>query len=170
MAINTQDRKAATYFIGIEVENTVMKGEETLFVVGVQPVDEIRCRADANNIKHLYFGTSQSFTPANTEEWDAWDNMITPLLQAGYWVTLDFGVEYADEIHEEGWCESNNFIAMISVKLPYIKLFNYNTTLKIDDTTWGHSNPGIWCHSLHDLQARATFTGWNHYGDDTIIE
>ena len=170
MAIDTQNRKTATYFIGIEVENTAMKGEETLFVVGVQPVDEICRRADANNIKHLYFGTSQSFTPANTEECDACDNMITPLLQAGYWVTLDFGVEYADEIHEEGWGESNNFIAMISVKLPYIKLFNYNTTLKIDDTTWGHSNPGIWCHSLHDLQTRATFTGWNHYGDDTIIE
>lgn len=170
MAIDTQNRKTATYFTGIEVENTAMKGEETLFVVGVQPVDEIRRRADVDNIKHLYFGTSQSFTPASTEEWDAWDNMITPLLAAGYWVTLDFGVEYADEIHEEGWCESNTFIAMISVKLPYIKLFNYNTTLKIDDTTWGHSNPGIWCHSLHDLQTRATFTGWNHYGDDTIIE
>ena len=57
----------------------------------------------------------------------------------------------------------------ISVKLPYIKLYNYNATLKIDDTTWGHSNPGVWCHSLHDLMDRKVYTDWKDYvGDDNV--
>ena len=33
---------------------------DTLFVVGVQPVDEIAKRADERNITHIYLGTSQS--------------------------------------------------------------------------------------------------------------
>jgi len=169
MALDTVERKAATYFIGTEVEHTAMYNEKTLFVVGVRPVDEVAKHARQHNIRHLYFGTSQSFHPKTNEEWAEWNNMITPLLQEGFWVTLDFGVEYADTLHEEGWCEFNTFIPMISVKLPYIKLYNYNATLKIDDTTWGHSNPGVWCHSLHDLMDRKVYTDWKDYvGDEPV--
>jgi len=170
MAIDTAGRKATTYFIGTEVEHTAMKGEKTLFVVGIQPVEEIKKIAIEHNLRHLYFGTSQSFHPTTIELWDQWDDMITPLLQSGFWVTLDFGVEYADEIHEEGWCEFDKFIPMISVKLPYIRQYNYNATLKIDDTTWGHSNPGVWCHQLHNLMDRTVYTDWDHYVGDTIIK
>ena len=42
MGINTQNRQQVDYFVGTEVENTIMKGEKTLFVVGIKPVDEIR--------------------------------------------------------------------------------------------------------------------------------
>ncbi len=59
---------------------------------------------------------------------------------------------------------------MISVKLPYIRQFNYNATLKLDDTTWGKSNPGVWCHSLHELQQRSVYTDWKDYVGDTVIE
>jgi hypothetical protein len=172
MALDTSERKATTYFIGTEVENTAMKGERTLFVVGVRPVDEIVAQLNKvgrNDIRHIYLGTSQSFTPQSYDDWKAWDKMIMGLLGLNYWVTLDFGVEHADTIHEEGWCENNRFIPMISVKLPYIKLYNYNATLKIDDTTWGHSNPGVWCHSLHDLMDRKVYTDWKDYvGDEEI--
>lgn len=177
MAIDTMGRKATTYFIGTEVEHTAMYGERTLFVVGVQPVDKIvsilkeqnSYLDSAKHIRHIYLGTSQSFTPASREEWDAWDKMIRELLEEGLWVTLDFGVEYAPDVGEYSWGEFNTFIAMLSVKLPYIKQFNYNTTLKIDDTTWGHSNPGVWCHSLHDLMDRKVYTDWKDYvGDENI--
>lgn len=179
MALDTVERKAATYFFGTEVERTAMYGERTLFVVGVQPVDKIVSIINEENsyndtnrhIRHIYLGTSQSFTPRDYDDWKAWDKMIIELLDAGYWVTLDFGVEYAEELHEEGWCEYNNFIPMISVKLPYIKLYNYNATLKIDDVTWGHSNPGVWCHSLHDLMDRKVYTDWKDYvGDKPVGE
>lgn len=168
--LDTEKRQEVIYFIGTEVENTIMKGEKTLFVVGIQPVEDIVARAKEHGIQHLYFGTSQSFHPKSPDDWRAWDRMIAPLLDQKYWVTLDFGVEYAAEFHEEGWCESERFIPMISVKLPYIKLYNYNTTLKIDDNTWGDTNPGVWSHHLTSLMSKDRFTSWHEYTQDTIIK
>lgn len=167
--IDTDGRQQVIYFIGTEVENTIMKGERTLFVVGIQPVEIIKQYADANNIRHLYFGTSQSFTPKHSADWASWADMLKPLLNQGYYCTLDFGVEYADSIHEESWCEYHNFIPMISVKLPYIRHYNYNATLKIDDTTWGATNPGVWCHPLNELLTRNSYTDWKDYVGDTPI-
>lgn len=170
MELNTNGRQNVTYFVGTEIENTPMKGEQTLFVVGTPDINEIMDIANSNNIKHLYFGTSQSFQPKTTEDWARWSVMLTTLLKNKWICTLDFGVEYAPEMLNWGWVEYNNFIPMISVKLPYIKQFNYNATLKLDDTTWGHSNPGVWCHPLHELQTRDVYTDWREYVGDKIIK
>ena len=170
MGLNTEERQDVVYFIGTEVEHTPMKDEKTLFVVGVQPHEEIAQRADEYNIKHLYFGTSQSFTPTSNDDYEAWENMIKPLLKQGYWCTLDFDVEYAQHVLDCGFDEHDKYISMISVKLPYIKLFNYNATIKLDDTTWGKSNPGVWCHSVHDLMDRKVYTDWKDYVGDTVIK
>jgi hypothetical protein len=169
MAIDTEGRQMVEYFIGTEVENTIMKGAKTLFVVGIKPVEEIISLLTEYDINHVYFGTSQSFTPHNAYDWTNWDEMITPLLVKDFWVTLDFDVQYAQDLHEEGWCEYHNFIPMISVKLPYIRLYNYNATIKIDDKTWGHSNAGVWCHPLNELMTRETFSGWHNYTGDTPV-
>ena len=48
MVLDTQKRKQVTYFTGVEIENTCMKGEFTLFVVGVRPVEEIELLANNN--------------------------------------------------------------------------------------------------------------------------
>ncbi len=166
MAIDTSTRQQVDYFIGIEVENTVMKGQKTLFVVGVKDPDQIQALAEKHNIQHLYFGTSQSFHPHSAYDWKAWNDMITPLLVKDFWVTLDFDVQYAKDIHEEGWCEYKTFIPMISVKLPYLRLYNYHTTIKIDDNTWGDTNPGVWCHPLNELLTRDVYTDWKDYVGD----
>ncbi|NCX50737.1 MAG: peptide-methionine (R)-S-oxide reductase [Burkholderiaceae bacterium] len=50
-----------------------MKGQKTLFVVGIKSVDEIIALAEKHNINHIYFGTSQSFHPHNPYDWDHWD-------------------------------------------------------------------------------------------------
>ena len=42
--------------------------------------------------------------------------------------------------------------------------------IKIDDKDFEATNPGVWCHSLHDLTNRAAFTDWSKYTQDTIIE
>ena len=170
MELNTEGRQGVVYFTGTEIENTCMKGEHTLFIVGTPPVEEIEKIATEQGIKHLYFGTSQSFQPKTTEDWERWDIMLTTLLKNKWICTLDFGVEYAPTMLEYSWNEYDNFIAMISVKLPYIKQFNYNATLKLDDTTWGYSNSGVWCHSLHELQQRNVYTDWREYVGDKIIK
>mgnify|MGYP006238965139 FL=1 len=170
MGLDTHERQKTDYFIGIEVENTAMKGEKTLFIVGVKETHEIIKHALANGVRHLYFGTSQSFKPKTDSEWSAWTHMIQELLDKKFWCTLDFGVEYAEQVLEMGLDEYDNYISMISVKLPYIRQFNYNATVKLDDTTWGHSNSGVWCHSLHSLQRRSVYTDWKDYKGDEPVE
>ena len=54
MVLDTQKRKQVTYFTGTEIENTCMKGSQTLFVVGVRPVEEIEMLAKNNNANHIY--------------------------------------------------------------------------------------------------------------------
>jgi hypothetical protein len=170
MGLNTEERQQVTYFTGYEVEHTIAYGMFTLFVVGTPAVEEILKLASHHNVKQIYFGTSQSFTPETDEDWKSWDECIKGCLKAGYWVTLDFDVSYAKDIHEDGWTEYDKFIPMISVKIPYIKLLNYNTTIKIDDTTWGDTNPGVWTHHLQSLMSKDKFTYWDQYTQDSTLK
>jgi len=168
MGLNTEERQNVVYFTGYEVEHTVCYGMKTLFVVGTPPLEEILQQANRDiDIKQIYFGTSQSFNPSTPEDWKIWDNRIMGCLKEGYWVTLDFDVKYAEEIHEDGWCENHKFVPMISVKLPYISLYNYNATLKLDDRTWGATNPGVWTHHLPKLMTKENYTHWDQYTQDT---
>ena len=57
---------------------------------------------------------------------------------------------------------------MISVKLPYINQLGYNAVLKLDDNDFDSTNPGVWCHRLHDLQTVDTFTSWDDYTNDEV--
>jgi hypothetical protein len=95
--------------------------------------------------------------------------MIQQWLDAGYWCTLDINVLQVEGLLESGLCEHNNFIPMISVKIPYIRQLGYNATIKIDDKDFAATNPGVWCHSLHTLQKRSVFTDWSKYTKDQIV-
>lgn len=171
MALNTEERKDVVFFTGVEVEHTACYGMFTLFVVDTPPLEDIIALAKKENVSQIYFGTSQSFNPKNENDWRTWSDRILGCLQEGFWVTLDFDVSYADHewFHDNCWCENDKFVPMISVKMPYINLFNYNATVKIDDKTWGFSNPGVWTHQLHDLMPKDKFTRWDQYTDDNVI-
>jgi len=54
--------------------------------------------------------------------------------------------------------------------LPYLQQLGYNATIKIDDKDFKATNPGVWCHNLHDLLDRNKFTSWDQYGKDEIIK
>ena len=170
MGLNTEERQQVKFFTGYEVEHTICYGMKTLFVVGVQPIDNILALARANDVEMIYFGTSQSFPNLNIndgEGWFPWENMINACLDAGYWCTLDLDVAQAEGLLESGLNENPKFVTMLSVKLPYINQFNYNTTLKLDDRTWGDTNPGVWTHHLHSLMSPEKFTFWDNYTQDT---
>ena len=179
MGLNTEERQGVVYFTGYEVEHTICHGMFTLFVVGTPPLEEILRKAEdshalldeSKRIRHIYFGTSQSFNPKaiSHEEYKAWDDVIVPLLKDGYWVTLDFDVKHIEGVLESSYCEYDRFVPMISVKLPYIKQLNYNTTLKLDDRTWGATNSGVWTHQLHDLMSMDKYTHWDQYTQDTTL-
>jgi len=121
----------------------------------------------------VYLGCADSFQPGDDKDsWSDWDFIITTLLEADVWVTLDFDSKYANHkwIHDNGWTDYAKFVPMIAVRLPYIKLFNYNTTLKLDDKSFEGTNTGVWCHQLHDLKDRTNYTDWSEYVGDEVIE
>jgi hypothetical protein len=168
--MNREGHENAKFFYGTEVEHTPALGKKTLFVVGVQSVDDIV--ANIQGCEHIYFGANQSFPNINTTDfikWSQWENMILYFLQKGYLCTLDIDVNCVEGLLESSLTEDHNFIPMISVKLPYIKLLGYNATLKIDDKDFAATNPGVWCHSIHELQNRDHFTDWSKYTKDELL-
>jgi hypothetical protein len=172
MGLNTEERQGVVYFTGYEVEHTICHGMKTLFVVGTPSYKEIKAQALAQNCKHIYYGTSQSFNPQaiTTEEYKAWDKVILSALKDDFWVTLDFGVEHIEGVLESAYNEYPRFVPMISVKLPYINQLNYNATLKLDDRTWGATNPGVWTHQLNELMTKDKYTHWDQYTQDETIK
>jgi len=156
------------FFTGVEVEHTPAFGKMTLFVTGIHPIDDIA--AELQGCEHILFGANHSFNPQTPAEWDAWEAMIRFFLDKDYLCSLDIPLSAVEEFHEGGLCESDNFIPQIRVPIPYIKLWNYNTMIKIDDKDFKATNPGVWTHSLHSLKDRSKFTDWAQYKNDKVIK
>lgn len=157
-------------FVGKEVEHTPAFGMLTLFVTDVQPVEAIEGILTNSDIKHIFFGANHSYNPSIPEEHHAWEDMIKFFLDKDFLCSLDIPMNQVEEFHESGLCEYDNFIPQIRVSIPYIKLWNYNTMLKLDDKDFKATNPGVWSHSLHTLMDRSKFTDWNQYEHDEIIK
>ena len=171
--MNRAGHETANCFVGTEVEHSPAFGHKTLFVVGVQDPVMLLDLARANGCTHVYFGANQSFPNLainDADAWWAWEDMITTFLKKDYLCTLDIDVQCVEGLLESGLCERHNFIPMISVKLPYIHQLGYNAVLKIDDKDFAATNPGVWCHSIHDLQNRDHFTDWSKYTKDEVVK
>ncbi len=177
--MNRQGHEDTNFFIGTEIEHTPAHGMKTLFVVGVQDVSDIEkvlddpfTKIDGNSIRHIYFGANHSFPKVGTNDshtWTRWENMIHPFLMRGNICTLDIDVTCVEGLLESFLVEHRNFIPMLSVKLPYLQQLGYNATIKIDDKDFDATNPGVWCHSLHSLTSRQSFTSWNEYTKDQTL-
>jgi hypothetical protein len=164
-----------TYFVGIEIEKTPAYGMKTLFVVGIEDPYIIMELAREHECTHIYFGANQSFCIGDVNDainWRAWEDMIYVCLDSEdeFWCTLDMDVREVEGLLESGLIEKRQFIPQISVKLPYLQQLGYNATIKIDDIGFKATNPGVWCHNLHDLLGRDKFTSWDQYGQDEIIK
>ena len=159
------------FFYGREVERTPVFGEPTLFVVGYQTIEDIEnALAGATyETRHIFFGANDSYHPCNGGEFTAWENVIQTFLDRGFWCSLDIPFGYVEEFHEGGLCERDRFIPIIKVSVPYIRLWNYNTCVKIDDRDFAATNPGVWVHQLQDLMARDKFTDWSKYEKDHVL-
>ena len=168
--MNRDGHENADFFYGTEVEHTPAYGMPTLFVVGIQEEEWIGYRM--NGRRHIYFGANQSFPNPDVndaEAWKPWEDMIRGFLDRDYLCTLDIDVKCVEGLLESGLCEYHNFIPMISVKLPYLQQLGYNAIIKLDDKDFKSTNPGVWCHSLHNLLTRETFTDWSQYTKDEVI-
>lgn len=164
------------FFTGIEIERSPAFGLMTLFVVGVHPSEDIIKMAEEKNCEAIYFGANQSFpnptaiTLASINIWKEWETMIKNVLTSTkIYCTLDIDIKCLTCFQGTELNNYNRFIPMISVKLPNVESLNYNTTVKIDDTDFDDTNPGIWCHSLNSLMNRKNFTSWCEYKNDKPI-
>ena len=163
----TGEASDVQFFIGKEIEHTPAFGKLTLFVTGLHSVEEIA--SHLQGCEHIFFGANHSFNPRTPEEWDAWQDMIQFFLDKDYLCSLDIPLSAVEEFNDGGLNECDNFIPQIRVPIPYIKLWNYNTMLKIDDRDFKATNPGVWSHSLHKLMDRDNFTSWDKYKEDKIL-
>ena len=167
--MNREGHENTKFFYGTEVEHTPAFGMPTLFVVGIQEQEWIGHHLNGRG--HIYFGANQSFPNYDTDArgWLTWENMIRPFLDRDYLCTLDIDVRCVEGLVESSLTEYRNFIPMISVKMPYIRQLGYNATLKLDDKDFAATNPGVWCHSIHDLQNWDHFTDWSKYTKDETL-
>jgi hypothetical protein len=161
---NGQVADNITFFIGNEVEHTPAYRMRTLFVTGVQGVYTIASKLDG--CQHIFFGANHSYNPSSNREHREWEDMIRFFLDKDYLCSLDIPLHQVEEFNEGGLCEYDNFIPQIRVPIPYIRLWNYNTMIKIDDKDFKATNPGVWSHSLHKLMDRENFTPWDQYKGD----
>jgi hypothetical protein len=156
------------FFTGVEVEHTPAYGMKTLFVTGLQPVEAIAL--NLHGCEHIFFGANHSYKPRAESLWKQWEDMIMFFLDKGYLCSLDIPMEEVEEFNEGGLNEYDNFIPQIRVPIPYIRLWNYNTMIKIDDKDFKATNPGVWSHSLHTLMDRKNFTDWSQYKNDKVLK
>jgi hypothetical protein len=158
------------FFFGKEIEKTPAFGMNTLFVVGIEPINAVQSMLNQEDCQHIFFGANHSFKPANADEWKQWEELIEYFLEKEYLCSLDIPLSHVEEFNDGGLNEYDNFIPQIRVPIPYTKLWNYNTMIKIDDKDFKATNPGIWTHSLHDLKDRSKFTSWDQYKNDKVLK
>ena len=170
--MNRSGHETAQFFYGREVEHTPMHGQSTLFVVGYHQQEDIEdaLARSTSETRHIFFGANDSYHPTTPAEHTAWENVIATFLTRGYWCSLDIPFKHVEEFHEGGLCEYDRFIPIIKVPVPHIRLWNYNTCVKIDDNDFAATNPGVWVHSLHDLMSKDKFTNWSQYSQDQVIK
>lgn len=160
------------FFFGTEVEHTPAFGLETLFVVGIQDCSVIASNISRGRapIKHIFFGANHSFHSISYDKKNSWEEMIKFFLNKDYLCSLDIPIDCVERFLESSLNEYNNFIPQIRVPIPFIKQWNYNTMIKLDDRGFNSSNPGVWTHSLHSLMDRTVFTDWQQYNNDSLNE
>jgi hypothetical protein len=155
------------FFTGVEVEKTPAFGMKTLFVTGVQNYNEIMEYYTNEQCEHIFFGANHSYNPKTSDNFEDWDLMIRAFTDQGILCSLDIPSTINLEwFLDGGLVESDYFIQQLRVVVPYVKQWNYNTMIKIDDKDFKATNPGVWCHSLHDLMDREKFTDWSKYSLD----
>lgn len=167
------DPEKVQFFVGKNYENTLTKGRNTLYVIGVPDIEEVTRILTQyigdDEITHIYFGAEQSFIVSTFEDLDEWVPVLNHFLTLDYWCTLDLDLSLINFIHETELLSWNRFIPMISVKVPYISSLGYNAVIKIDDVQFNHSNSGVWCHQAHDLMDYSKYTKWSDYENDTVV-
>lgn len=169
--MNREGHNGVEYFIGPEVEHTPAYSKRTLFVVGKQRTDQIERMAREYKTPHIFMGANHSFNAASEDPY--WDQVITALLDKGFWVTLDYQAHEHETVLRmlnPGIWQSRQFVPLLGVRIPKVQTSSPNLTIKIDDIDFNATNEGVWCIHHHEITDANRFTPWQDYATDSILE
>jgi hypothetical protein len=161
--------KNVVFLMGPEVEHTPAYSKKTLFVVGKPGVDQILQVANKNKTPHIRLGFDRSFT-VNSDGAGYWDKTVTRLLDTGFWVTLEYPADNHEDVKQllnAGIWQSRIFVPLLSYKVPSVSSSSPNLTIKLDDSKFGSTNPGVWCMHHTAVTDSNRFTDWQDY--DTVV-
>lgn len=173
------------FFIGPEIEQTPAFGKKTLFVVGLQETELVEKLAREHKTPHIFLSANRSLDtlefvdghyivpgPFGTTRAEDWETQIHSLLDRGFMVSVDYPAhkhEMMLKVLNAGIWQSRNFVPVLSVAIPHVSTSSPNLTVKIDDSNFKATNPGVWCMHHREVTDSNRFTDWNEYGDDEII-
>lgn len=170
--MNRDGHNNVRFFIGPEVEHTPAFSRRTLFVAGEQPLKDILKKVAEHKTTHVFMGANHSFN-LDDAVGEYWDETITGLLDRGLWVTLDYQAhEHQGVLNmlNKGIWQCRTFVPLLSVRIPHVQTSSHNLTIKIDDTDFNATNPGVWCLHHHEVTDSNRFTDWIEYATDEVIK
>lgn len=175
--MNRDGHQERSFFIGPEVEHTPAYSKKTLFVAGIHPehdADLIERLAREYKTPHIFLGANHSFDATHYTEYfgKTWNDLVTRLLDRGFWVSLDYPAHQHETVLKmftPGVWQSRQFVPLLSVRIPKIQTSSPNLTVKIDDIDFKATNPGVWCMHFHEVTDSNRFTDWQDYGTDMVL-
>lgn len=161
----------AKMFVGLEIELTPYYGLRTLFVVGSpeDQIDLISKHADENNCTHIFLGANHSYEPQTIEEAVEWSLAISMLAQK-YKVSVDVGSNFLHYFRRSKAHLVKDVCLQVRLEISDISEYNDLVMIKIDDSGFRHSNPGIWTTKLTKICSPENFTGWDAYQQDRVVK
>ena len=158
--------KNTVFLMGPEVEHTPAYSKKTLFVVGKPNVSQIQEIAREHKTPHVRLGANRSFVADSADDKSYWDKTITQLLDTGFWVTLEYPADSHENVRRvlnPGIWQSRIFVPLLSYKVPSVSSSSSNLTVKLDDSNFGETNPGVWCMHHTAVTDSNRFTDWQDY-------
>lgn len=158
------------FFTGKEVEATVARGLDTLFVVGCRGSKTVYKRVSELGYKHVFLGANRCIAEGDPQL-DDYMQTAQELIEMGVpFVSLDIPHTEWPRIAEHPLVQNIRFAVLISVMLPKIRLAPaMNVVLKIDDS-FGGTNGGVWCHWIEQWLQPYAYTPWSKYKKDRVID
>lgn len=162
---NNISSSTVTKFIGTEVEKSPAYGLRTLFVTSDDCQYALSHEFDINNVNHVYLNANHS-DPFNIPI------HVLLLLQQNLnvkYMTIEVFTREEFELIANIALEFDKILIMWSVAIPDVLSIGNRVTIKLDDSTFNHSNPGVYCMSALEFITNSHETKWNEYTQDTPI-
>jgi hypothetical protein len=163
---NGVDDTKELMFVGHEIENTRASGMFTLFVSGVINLSKILAQAKKQRVNHIFLGANHSLTLDTSYEIMT---QAKELISNGFFVSIDYDSSLLHEIWKYQISSHDSLCHIVRLHIPNAKDVAKNTCIKIDDSVFKGTNPGVWVTPLLTVLVDQNLTTWDRYSKDEIL-